>query len=364
MSTLAVNTITDVAGSLPPVFPAGSPQLNPLANREDKIINGDFGVWQRGTSFTTNVYGADRWYNNISGGTVTQSQQAFTLGDTLGVNSPTFFFRQAVSGQTLTTHFANTFQAIEGVRSYAGQTVTVLGWARRSSGAGNMVVEGEQYFGAGGSPSATVAAISPTTVTLTGSWAPFAAVVTFPSITGKTLGVNGNDAACIQFFTSAGSDYSARSNSLGLQTIGVDFWGIHIRQGTWTAAATADYRPRDPGTELELCQRYCETIGTGTNRPNVGVAISRSTTTAGAVYSFSVEKRAVPAFSYKVGSLASYYRLIGYGSGFTGSITAFVDATQQGTYIEWTGTGLTVGGGYVLQGIDGQTPVIIADAEL
>lgn len=258
MSTLAVNSITDTTGLLPPTFPAGSAQLNPMAGREDKIINGDMNIWQRGTSFTTNVYGADRWYNNLFGGTVTQSQQAFTLGDTLGVTSPAFYLRQSVSGQTLTTHFANTFQAIEGVRSYAGQTVTVLGWARRSTGTGNMVVEGEQYFGAGGSPSATVAAISPTTVGLgvTGTWTPFAAVITVPSVTGKTLGTDGRDRLNIAFWTSAGSSFNARTNSLGLQTIGVDLWGIHIRQGTWTAAATADYRPRDPGTELALCQRY------------------------------------------------------------------------------------------------------------
>jgi hypothetical protein len=257
MSTLAVNTITNVAGSLPPVFPAGSAQLNPLANREDKIINGDFGIWQRATSGTAGGFtAADRWQNGLAGGTVTQSRQAFTLGDALGSTQPVFFLRQTVSGQTLASHYALTIQPIEGVRSYAGQTITVLGWARRGSGTGNMFVEGLQNFGTGGSPSAVVSAISPTTVTLGAAWAPFAVVMNVPSITGKTLGINGNDHFNVNFWTSAGSDFNARTNSLGLQTIGVDLWGIHIRQGTWTAAATADYSPRDPGTELALCQRY------------------------------------------------------------------------------------------------------------
>ena len=226
-------------------------------NSENRIINGDMNVWQRGTSSTASGYvAADRWSNGFVGGTVTQARQSFALGDALGSTQPTYFLRQTVSGQTLTTQYANTLQRIESVRSYAGQTITVLGWARRSSGTGNMAVEAAQEFGTGGSPSASVASISPTTVTLGASWAPFAVVITVPSIAGKTLGSNGNDSFDLNFWTSAGSDWSARANSLGLQTIGVDLWGIHIRVGTWTAADAALYRPRDPGTELALCQRY------------------------------------------------------------------------------------------------------------
>lgn len=261
MSTLAVNSITDTTGLLPPTFPAGSAQLNPLAFREDKVINGDFGIWQRGQSSALLGYvAADRWYNSFVGGTITQSLGTFAIGDTLGVNSPTYFLRQTVSGHTLASQYATTLHRVESVRSYAGQTITVLGWARRSSGAGNMCIEGLQSFGSGGGGSPEVF-FSPTTVTLSTTWTPFAAVITVPPITDKTLGVNGNDAFGFQFFTSAGSNLNARANSLGLQTIGVDLWGIHIRQGTWTAAATADYRPRDLGTERALCQRYYVRLG-------------------------------------------------------------------------------------------------------
>ena len=245
---------------------ANAAQLNSSSedvNSENRIINGDFGVWQRGVSFSTNAYGADRWFNNLIGGTVTQSRQAFALGDALGATQPTHFLRQAVSGQTLASQFAATAQAIEGVRSYAGQTITVLGWARRSSGTGNMVVEGRQSFGTGGSPSASVTGINPTSISLSASWTPFAAVLNIPSLAGKTIGSNFNDYLQVNFWTSAGADFNARTNSLGLQTIGVDFWGMHIRAGTWTAADAALYRPRDPGTELALCERYFQQVGAG-----------------------------------------------------------------------------------------------------
>ena len=239
---------------------ANAAQLNSSSedvNSENRIINGDFGVWQRATSGTANGYtAADRWGNVFVGGTVTQARQAFALGDALGLTQPIYSLRQTVSGQTLSTQYANTVQRIEGVRSYAGQTITVLGWVKVTSGTANMAVEAVQNFGTGGSPSANVNGISPTTVALTTSWAPFAVVMAIPSVSGKTLGSGNNDYLALNFWTSAGSDYNARTNSLGLQTIGVDLWGIHIRVGTWTAADAALYRPRDPGTEFSLCQRY------------------------------------------------------------------------------------------------------------
>jgi hypothetical protein len=263
-------------------------------NAENRIINGDFGLWQRGTSFTTLVYGADRWINGLIGGTVTQSRQAFALGDALGSTQPVFFLRQTVSGQTLASQYANTVQRIEGVRTYAGQTVTVLGWAKRSSGTGNMAVEASQSFGSGGSPSAAVTGISPTTVTLTGSWAPFAIVMAVPSVSGKTLGTDNNDHLSLNFWTSAGSDWNARTNSLGLQTIGVDLWGVHIRVGTWAATDAALYRPRDLGTELALCQRYYEVF-------SATAGINGSYING---YSFPVTKRATPTITVIAGSLA------------------------------------------------------------
>jgi hypothetical protein len=282
-----------IAGDLPPLtgqggsFPRAKPDGTAMEFRtpaqvrsdiglnsdpENRIINGAFDFWQRGTSFTASGYGADRWVNILIGGTVTQSRQAFTLGDTLGSNSPTFFLRQSVSGQSLASHFAVIQQRIEGVRSYAGQTITVLGWARRSSGAGNMAVEAAQVFGTGGSPSAEVTGVGQP-VTLTGSWAPFAATIAVPSIAGRTLGTNGNDRLDIRFWTSAGSDYSLRASSLGLQTIGVDLWGIHIKLGVHTTAAVEMYRQPELGPELARCERYCSQVAVSAQAPSAGFAI-------------------------------------------------------------------------------------------
>ena len=277
MSQLRTNAILDANGGNTATI-NGIPLRQGVLDPENRIINGAFDFWQRGTSFTTAVYGADRWLNGVSGGTVTMSRQAFSVGDTLGNNNPTFFLRQSTSGQTLASHFALTQQRIEGVRAYAGQTITILGWARRSSGTGNMAVELYQFMGSGGSPSADVAGTGQT-VTLTSSWAAFAVTIAVPSITGKTLGSNGNDYLAANFWTSAGSDYNARTNSLGLQTIGVDLWGIHIKQGTHTTAAADLYRQPELGPELARCQRYYQVfVNTG------AVFAGRASGTTGVIY--------------------------------------------------------------------------------
>jgi hypothetical protein len=259
-------------------------------NPENRIINGAFDFWQRGTSFTTQAYGADRWLNNLNGGTVTMSRQSFAIDDTLGSNSPTFFLRQAVSGQSLASHYAATTHRIEGVRSYAGQTITVLGWARRSSGAGNIAVEAAQVFGTGGSPSPTVVGVGQP-VTLTGSWAPFAVTIAVPSIAGRTLGTDGNDSINLLIWTSAGSDFNSRANSLGLQTIGVDLWGIHVKLGVHTTAAVEMYRQPELGPELARCERYYET---GTIRLAGTSALGIANVTP---VSYKTTKRAIPAVS-------------------------------------------------------------------
>ena len=145
-----------------------------------------------------------------------------------------------------------------------------------------------------------------------------------PSITGKTLGTNNNDWLGVFIWTSAGSNNNASTNSLGLQTIGVDLWGIHIRQGTWTAAATADYRPRDPGTELALCQRYYRTgtvygFGYAPSASALRVAQER----------FGIWMRAVPSIGFS-------------GQAYSNASGLFVDNSQVGGIglaVSVTGTG-------------------------
>ena len=53
------------------------------ATFKNRIINGNFDVWQRATSQTSSGYGSDdRWTNSNTGSTKTHSRQTFDLGQT------------------------------------------------------------------------------------------------------------------------------------------------------------------------------------------------------------------------------------------------------------------------------------------
>lgn len=317
----------------------------PLDITEDYIINGGFDVWQRGTSSAVNGYGAaDRWLNGVGGGTVTQSRQSFTVGELLGHNNPTFFLRQSVSGQTLTSQFALTQQRIEGVRTYAGQTITVLGWAKRAT-AGNMAFEIEQNFGTGGST--TVQSIGVASVALTTSWVPFAVVVNIPSVSTRTIGTN--DYLAINFWSSAGTDFNARTNSLGLQTTDVDLWGIHIREGVYTANDALLYRQKDLASEFMKCYRYYYRITAPAASHTFAPGYNTSTTVTRNMIQFPVRMRAAPTALEQTGVAGNY---LVFNGAITTACTAapvFVNANELTAQISGTtGATLVAGQGSIL----------------
>lgn len=260
MSILNVSNIKGRTGGDDAII-NGMPLRPGFINPTNKIINGTFEIWQRGTSQTSNTYSsADRWRHSVSGGTSTQSRQDFVVGTKFGSNNPRHFLRLGVTGQSLTSDYSRTINAIEDVRTFAGETITILGWAKRNSGSGNTAISLSQQFGTGGSTS--VAVNAPSQIALTTSWQPFAVTFDVPSITGKTLGTDANGfedhSLWVLLWASAGSDNSGPSASLGIQTIEVDYWGIHTLLGTHTTDAVNYYRAPDRGKEFNDCLRYYE----------------------------------------------------------------------------------------------------------
>ena len=205
------------------------------------ILNSDFRIWQRGTSFSLitgqEIYTADR---NIcfANGTIstTASRQTFTAGTApVAGYEGTFFHRTVVTSQTSGT-FVGQYQKIEDVRTYAGQTVTLSFWAKADASR-SLSVYISQNFGSGGSGTVSSATAS---LSVTTSWQRFTYTVTLPSIAGKTIGTGSSLIPVISFPINTA------------QTI--DIWGEQLESGsTATAFQTAT------GTiqgELAACQRY------------------------------------------------------------------------------------------------------------
>lgn len=220
------------------------------------IINGDFRINQRGfSSSTTNVYGFDRWFSVVNDGTVTYSSQTFTLGNPITGYEPSNFARMATSGQTVVGAYSILQQKIESVRTFAGQPVTISFWAKATSGTPKVSVELEQVFGTGGSPSSAVFT-NFGTVTLSTSWTRYSVNATVASISGKTLGTNNDNYIGLNLWTSAGSTYGSRTNSIGIQNNTIDFWGVQVEQNY----QATPFEQRPIGVELDLCQRYYRTF--------------------------------------------------------------------------------------------------------
>ena len=255
----------------------------PLAGMRNAIINGNFDIWQRGTSFTANEYGADRWFNGRIGTTHTVTRQPFTVGQTAVPNEPTYFSRTVVTSVAGAGNNSILVQKIEDARTFAGQQITVSFWAKVDA-TKNISVELAQSFGTGGSPSADVTAIGTTKVSIGTSWQKVTVTTTVPSISGKTLGTDNNSSLNAIIWFDAGSTYNTRTATLGQQSGTFEIAQVQVEPGP--VATPFERRPQQ--VELALCQRYYEQV----NAFWIGEATA--TATYGSGFVFAVEKRATP----------------------------------------------------------------------
>ena len=235
---------------------------NELNSFKNKLINGKMDIWQRGTSLsmttagTNTAYLADRWRGIVAGtsGAVTYSRQAFVLGQTDVPGNPQYFLRfDVTNGGDATNGRASLDQAVENVIWLGGKSYMLSPWIKASA-TKTIAVEITQYFGTGGAPSADVNTYIQQ-ITVGTTWAQYLIPIDVPTILGKTLGTTVNTSATfVRFWMSAGSAFSARTNSLGIQTGTFDFAMLQLEEGD----RATEFEQRPIGVELVLCQRYYE----------------------------------------------------------------------------------------------------------
>lgn len=260
---------------------------------KNKILNGDFSIWQRGTTFSNpgGVYTADRWDLSYDGSGTTRSisRQAFAPGTSpSSTYQSKYFYRYSRSGGTGGTVDYPLRQRIEDVRTLSGQTVTVSFWAKADA-ARTFGLDFFQIFGTGGSGSVYVGVGS---YAVTTSWQRFTTTVVMPNVVGKTI--NDIDSALLISY------FCVSSNA----TWTLDLWGIQLEAGSVATEFTIN--TGNPQAELAACQRYyaksydVETApGTDTN---IGLIYSGFTmaTTAGYLsyqVNFPVKMRNAPSFT-------------------------------------------------------------------
>ena len=258
---------------------------NLISDGVNHIINGGFNIWQRATSQTATGYGSDdRWFNSNIGTTKTNSQQSFALGQTDVAGNPKYYSRTVVTSSAGASNECKKTQRIEKVSGLAGKTIT-FAFDAKADASKNISTELIQNFGTGGSPSSNVTGIGINTVALTTSWQRFKLQIVVPSISGKTLGTDNNDWLQVGWWFDAGSDFDARTNSLGQQSGTFEIANVKIEIGE----ISTPFEKSPIAAELALCERYFE-VGT-TSARTYASAINRYFDVA---VNFSTSKRTTP----------------------------------------------------------------------
>jgi hypothetical protein len=259
-----------------------------FAAGKNKVINGDFGIWQRGTTFTNPAdgsYSADRIHLGITGTptTYTVSRQTFTPGTAPVAGYEGLYFYRSAQTTLGTMTNVDFSHRIENVQTLAGQTVTLSFWAKADS-ARNLGVYVAQVFGSGGSGTSFPLDQTGSPASITSSWQRFSYTFTMTSVSGKTIGANSY--VQISFRQAAAAGYV------------LDIWGLQLEAGsTATAFQTAT------GTlqgELAACQRYFSKTYNQSETPGSGAAaagyaaVNTSTTLVAALPPFKVSMRVAP----------------------------------------------------------------------
>ena len=269
----------------------------------NKIINGQFDIWQRGTSFDapsgalpagTHLYTADRWNWQLSGDNGTADlaiskveQATFASGQTEVPDNPTFYmkWRGAFIGVVNGDEELSMTQQIENARTLAGQKATLSFWAKGDV-AGTILVSTRQNLGIGGDISDFPIFVP---VALTTSWQKFVVVLDVQSIVGKALGQN-DQFLSLRFTSILGADVATLTGSITVNyTDTISLANVQFEEGD---IDDPEFEDRDVGLELIMCQRYYELA----NREESNFATIGLTNEMW--HNFKVTKRVEPSIIY------------------------------------------------------------------
>jgi hypothetical protein len=270
---------------------------NPTANgvaalgmSRQAIMNGNFDIWQRGTSVSVTegylAFLADRWGGYVTAGggtlpTLTRLRVLQTSGDLFGSN---YFFRITTNGAGTSLGVNSQdmlYQKIEnGTRNLCGasKTVTVSYYARSSIANKRLAVSLIQDYGSGGSPT-TAEKILGVPVTLTSSWVKYTYTFTTNTLVGKTFGTAADDNIQIIFRSMWGTTIGNTDVQAGVSAeTYVGSGNIDIAQVQLCSGDVAlPFQPKSYGQELADCQRYTF-VPSVTNQTHFAMGFATSTT--------------------------------------------------------------------------------------
>jgi hypothetical protein len=168
-----------------------NPQFTYFTNGQ--VLNNPWGGGQ-------DEYCADDWVYDTDNhaNTIVISQIPFTLGQLQVPNNPVYYLQyQCTATASGSSAYNSLVQFYQSVQTLSGQLINVSFWAMSSSSS-ILEVNIAQNFGTGGSPSPVVVTSGFATQLTTG-WIAYSGTITIPSVSGMTIGTNGDDNTELQF---------------------------------------------------------------------------------------------------------------------------------------------------------------------
>jgi len=338
---------------------------------KNAIINGDFNVWQRGTSFTaivTGAYSADRWRYDLAGTAVhtisrdtdvpTQAESGHKSNYSIKIDCTTIDAAIGATDQVILS------RRMEGYNfaPFMGKTATLSFWVK--------AVKTGIYCVSFTSGDGTRSYVVEYTINSASTWEKKTITLTFSDSGGNwdyTTGIG----LRINWALAAGSDYQGVADTWNAvfnlatsnQVNGVDhtdnnFWLAQVQFELGSVATDFEYRQF--GDELAKCKRYYERIVAGAVYTAFGSGVVESATAA-AIYTSYVRKRVAPTFTQSNTRL--WDATVSPAADGIGGVTSIgLDCAR--LIITATGGGMTAGRGVVFDANNNAAAYIEFSSEL
>jgi len=303
---------------------------------KNAVLNSNFSVWQRGTSFSASGAAADRWFINPSGATATFTRQV--TNDTTNLPFIQYcarFQRTAGNTSTATTFLNNSFETINSI-PFVGKTVTLSFYARAganySAASGHLV--GTLYSGTGTDQNYNSVAytgsnsVASTNAVLTTTWQRFTVSGTVPT--------SATELAVVFLSTPVGT---AGANDY------YEITGVQLE----IASSASSYSPNAATFQGELaaCQRYYYLHASG-GSALIGSGSYNTASNANAAVIFPVQMRTAPTLVATTGT--NYYQVTGGGvDDNVNSLTIFIPTVQATQLYNNSEASGTIGYGVIMR---------------
>ena len=329
---------------------AAAPYGNSSMARQ-AVINGNFDVWQRGTSFNnvgSGKYTSDRWYFDSIGATYTVTRQ-----DGTGVIGSQYCLRSARNASSTATDAMVLRQALETANSvkFRGKKLTLSFYARAGANysATSSILTAQIRSGTGSdaAPNFTGDNDASSNLTLTTTWTKY--TLTTPAVIGDTK----NQIGIVMYGTPTGTAGAA------------DYF--EITQVQLCAGDVAlPFQPKSEDEERQACLRYCWVPDEAGVAVDIAQGQAYSTTGASILFKFPKRMRVAPNLTATAGD----WKLNDPSTGAYDVTSIAIDGTNTVKTREFANvsvgvaSGLTANRPYLFRSDGGGTRVMIFDAEL